>query len=186
MTLVCWAHPRSRGENRIACQSCQSGVGSSPLTREKPRSAHCIPRAWRLIPAHAGKTREGRTATASGSAHPRSRGENRQSSGIPPAGRGSSPLTRGKPSWRWAIPDVYGLIPAHAGKTKSDADPGRVERAHPRSRGENMYPSTYASAAAGSSPLTRGKRGRSSVRRRGRGLIPAHAGKTFASRRVTV
>ena len=56
LTLVCWAHPRSRGENRIACQSCQSGVGSSPLTREKPRSAHCIPRAWRLIPAHAGKT----------------------------------------------------------------------------------------------------------------------------------
>ena len=75
---------------------------------------------------------------------------------------------------------ALGLIPAHAGKTKSDADPGRVERAHPRSRGENMYPSTYASAAAGSSPLTRGKRGRSSVRRRGRGLIPAHAGKTVA------
>ena len=31
----CEAHPRSRGENRMACHSGQSGVGSSPLTRGK-------------------------------------------------------------------------------------------------------------------------------------------------------
>ena len=50
------AHPRSRGENRMACHSGQSGVGSSPLTRGKPIRKATRSALRRLIPAHAGKT----------------------------------------------------------------------------------------------------------------------------------
>ena len=51
-------------------------------------------------------------------------------------------------------------------------------RAHPRSRGENGAAGMGWDCAAGSSPLTRGKRPRRDLRARQRGLIPAHAGKT--------
>ena len=51
------AHPRSRGENRMACHSGQSGVGSSPLTRGKLHAHVSRESQHGLIPAHAGKTR---------------------------------------------------------------------------------------------------------------------------------
>ena len=52
------AHPRSRGENFISFPHYVLRVGSSPLTRGKPRRIpRRIPRP-RLIPAHAGKTLE--------------------------------------------------------------------------------------------------------------------------------
>ena len=50
--------------------------------------------------------------------------------------------------------------------------------AHPRSRGENPPVDACMLFVIGSSPLTRGKRGRGSTVRWSRGLIPAHAGKT--------
>ena len=52
-------------------------------------------------------------------------------------GEGSSPLTRGKhmlPSWKG--PEDR-LIPAHAGKTVGAGLRLVLDRAHPRSRGEN-------------------------------------------------
>ena len=54
-------------------------------------------------------------------------------------------------------------------------------RAHPRSRGENPLSVRATKLMSGSSPLTRGKP--SAWRRacRGRGLIPAHAGKTVTA-----
>ena len=70
-------------------------------------------------------------------AHPRSRGENTVTVSAGSSLRGSSPLTRGKPSDLITLTQAPRLIPAHAGKT----DDVRVERssvrAHPRSRGEN-------------------------------------------------
>ena len=52
------AHPRSRGENVALAEGVGPAMGSSPLTRGKP--ATCLRRACdsRLIPAHAGKTRQ--------------------------------------------------------------------------------------------------------------------------------
>ena len=52
----CWAHPRSRGENRSPSGVRVGLGGSSPLTRGKPDTLlgrHLHPG---LIPAHAGKT----------------------------------------------------------------------------------------------------------------------------------
>ena len=50
------AHPRSRGENPRTAASAGYCVGSSPLTRGKPRSAVQDHESDGLIPAHAGKT----------------------------------------------------------------------------------------------------------------------------------
>ena len=50
------AHPRSRGENRLARFRGGELCGSSPLTRGKPSNTGAACAGGRLIPAHAGKT----------------------------------------------------------------------------------------------------------------------------------
>ena len=77
--------------------------------------------------------------------------------------KGSSPLTRGKPSPARPRLGTPGLIPAHAGKTLSNVAATFVGRAHPRSRGEND--------------------GQRNQRVPAPWLIPAHAGKTCSSYR---
>ena len=75
-TGILTAHPRSRGENASACQSCSECPGSSPLTRGKQPDHHPTRNKLRLIPAHAGKTGDDPGAFPRVWAHPRSRGEN--------------------------------------------------------------------------------------------------------------
>ena len=72
------AHPRSRGENALLGTPTPVALGSSPLTRGKPRPSEQPSTRRRLIPAHAGKTRGRRGCSSGGGAHPRSRGENRR------------------------------------------------------------------------------------------------------------
>ena len=91
---------------------------------------------------------------------------------------GSSPLTRGKRAAASAAPTSWGLIPAHAGKTAFAAAAVQAARAHPRSRGENIYDMGFGYRERGSSPLTRGKQGLCFMFSMSFGLIPAHAGKT--------
>ena len=113
------AHPRSRGENRDQLSVEGGGLGSSPLTRGKPGACpNCSP-AGRLIPAHAGKTLCRTRPAKPAAAHPRSRGENSTSSTSSLTLHGSSPLTRGKPHRTVGRPGPPGLIPAHAGKTRT-------------------------------------------------------------------
>ena len=78
---------------------------------------------------------------------------------------------------------IEGLIPAHAGKTSAVCCATVSVEAHPRSRGENHSHGVLEAEAQGSSPLTRGKRGAVDGGRDGLRLIPAHAGKTQATRR---
>ena len=92
---------------------------------------------------------------------------------------GSSPLTRGKHIDRTCRQRQVGLIPAHAGKTRTPFCFHYGEWAHPRSRGENALDARRLTWEAGSSPLTRGKPLVQPLRERGTGLIPAHAGKTL-------
>ena len=91
------AHPHSRGENEANPSQRGLTTGSSPLTRGKRLYARKDRASMGLIPTHAGKTR-GRPRRPSGSgAHPHSRGENAACDDDRFPGRGSSPLTRGKP-----------------------------------------------------------------------------------------
>ena len=112
-------------------------------------------------------------------AHPRSRGENLGLRHARVEMEGSSPLTRGKhPDARVAWTSD-GLIPAHAGKTLSEARFPTGRRAHPRSRGENAPHADNPGNDAGSSPLTRGKHIGDDRLAEAWRLIPAHAGKTI-------
>ena len=111
-------------------------------------------------------------------AHPRSRGENCESSQVLLCELGSSPLTRGKLPSRPQPPAKTGLIPAHAGKTPLTASSWTKPPAHPRSRGENSRLHRRPHDEGGSSPLTRGKHLDLTAPDPSRGLIPAHAGKT--------
>ena len=173
------AHPRSRGENRGQIRVTWKTTGSSPLTRGKRlnRSDHAGDAG--LIPAHAGKTPTWSTPTVACWAHPRSRGENQPADTVHVRFNGSSPLTRGKPRARLAASSSRGLIPAHAGKTRSAPQPAGQPGAHPRSRGENGTTLGNAAASVGSSPLTRGKQCEIRHTQLLPGLIPAHAGKTY-------
>ena len=180
----CAAHPRSRGENSAAAKRRIVAAGSSPLTRGKRHFQALNNLVLRLIPAHAGKTTGAPHATTWWPAHPRSRGEN-----IPPGPRvvrveGSSPLTRGKPLLPLDPCGASRLIPAHAGKTIGGSLSPLPMTAHPRSRGENLSPSSWSHCRRGSSPLTRGKRIAKIAKRALGRLIPAHAGKTISSSRM--
>ena len=117
------AHPRSRGENIRPESSSTPKKGSSPLTRGKLDRGPDVRHAVRLIPAHAGKTLRVRPIDPRVPAHPRSRGENAFVVGATVTVRGSSPLTRGKPSRRSRWPARWRLIPAHAGKTRRRGRP---------------------------------------------------------------
>ena len=117
-SLACAAHPRSRGENPISLGNNSPDTGSSPLTRGKLCVFRGVRLRARLIPAHAGKTRQPRGRRPRLRAHPRSRGENRSVVTVHLIMWGSSPLTRGKPmSCRTVMIETS---------------------AHPRSRGENF------------------------------------------------
>ena len=174
-----WDHPRSRGENSVRQKACQQSTGSSPLTRGKPRDATVKPPPPGIIPAHAGKTQLSSAATSPPWDHPRSRGENILVPSSSVNGKGSSPLTRGKPPLESHQSRSPRIIPAHAGKTTPDGGRGGVSRDHPRSRGENGQGAVVTDRVPGSSPLTRGKRGASRAEDDFDGIIPAHAGKTF-------
>ena len=153
----CRAHPRSRGENGTPASARRSRSGSSPLTRGKLHRSARRQDQRRLIPAHAGKTWNHSTTTLTAAAHPRSRGENDAAEHELRAAQGSSPLTRGKrDAFAPGVGDP-GLIPAHAGKTTAGQCRRGRQRAHPRSRGENVLTRARPGGHHGSSPLTRGK-----------------------------
>ena len=181
--VACAAHPRSRGENTWGDSPSSYQFGSSPLTRGKRTETWGWYPETRLIPAHAGKTGRMVPVLRAARAHPRSRGENEIARAEDVNGNGSSPLTRGKRRLASMLTAHSRLIPAHAGKTCRDPSSESQDPAHPRSRGENLLLAVGVALHLGSSPLTRGKppfgrRGSTSPR-----LIPAHAGKTGASRR---
>ena len=157
LTATSTAHPRSRGENHAASTAALNVSGSSPLTRGKRNERRVLPRARRLIPAHAGKTCECIEMLGQAWAHPRSRGENGGNGASQDDSNGSSPLTRGKHGGRGPGCGWRRLIPAHAGKTSSPSPRSPRPAAHPRSRGENRGPLRRRGSTIGSSPLTRGK-----------------------------
>ena len=154
-------------------------TGSSPLTRGKHTCNGCSDLMRGIIPAHAGKTPSLPSRTSPTRDHPRSRGENDEFARVDPRAVGSSPLTRGKRSWLRPGIASGGIIPAHAGKTVLATPRYRFRRDHPRSRGENCDVLSLQAYYPGSSPLTRGKLYFNSALRATRGIIPAHAGKTY-------
>ena len=91
---------------------------------------------------------------------------------------GSSPLTRGGLSGRGVHSVLCGLIPAYAGRTRSNTASLISCWAHPRLRGADADDDSEPKRGVGSSPLTRGGLVADFPAFVSDGLIPAYAGRT--------
>ena len=137
-----------------------------------------------LIPARAGNTSGGFGVDCGDGAHPRSRGEHCQFSGILRREAGSSPLARGTHCQPLNLIVSVGLIPARAGNTSRLRLLAVRGGAHPRSRGEHRAHGHLPSGCRGSSPLARGTPSTYPTDPDVTGLIPARAGNTRGSLQV--
>ena len=117
------AHPRVCGENPGWFETVARDAGSSPRVRGKRRKREVGGVLLRLIPACAGKTARPTCQTVRGPAHPRVCGENVLMNEAAAHMMGSSPRVRGKQR-RTRVDCIHkGLIPACAGKTRTNSNP---------------------------------------------------------------
>ena len=153
-------HPRIRGEHGAPGTQAAGVDGSSPHTRGARRRRRCGGSARRIIPAYAGSTSYQRVSYPMVGDHPRIRGEHGILGPEPGVIRGSSPHTRGAHSNAPRFLYRLGIIPAYAGSTVCTSSGGMCERDHPRIRGEHIGVPFSLRSDVGSSPHTRGARGR--------------------------
>ena len=111
------AHPRVCGENKGVAVLGKGMKGSSPRVRGKLIGCAGVRVDDGLIPACAGKTVNIPHCICEEPAHPRACGENFYDIQPGDVLCGSSPRMRGKPHNHLQTALIYGLIPAHAGKT---------------------------------------------------------------------
>ena len=174
-------HPRTRGVYGTRWGERPVGGGSSPHTRGLHLAGQDRLHVIGIIPAHAGFTREACWSGTESWDHPRTRGVYGSPAGVRDQRGGSSPHTRGLPLPRPRASGVPRIIPAHAGFTSGSGGGQPPREDHPRTRGVYPHPPPSADYGHGSSPHTRGLRGRMiGVTRPGR-IIPAHAGFTSPS-----
>ena len=135
--------------------------------------------------------------------HPRACGEHSEDATKAYEQAGSSPRMRGTRGYAARARTLTGIIPAHAGNTRTPKNSTNTSTDHPRACGEHRKSTQKIDTPTGSSPRMRGTRGPemayndtkvgSSPRMRGTrgmrasrlsrsGIIPAHAGNTLLSR----
>ena len=91
---------------------------------------------------------------------------------------GSPPRMRGKHLGHKTHMRNAGITPAHAGKTLPPLSQPALSRDHPRACGENVDDVLAKGGQQGSPPRMRGKLGVDINADLGKGITPAHAGKT--------
>ena len=172
-------HPRSRGEYSPAGNFLFLELGSPPLTR-----GILFPQQWmksrlRFTPAHAGNTRQEKSACRTHKVHPRSRGEYQRSQNERSGRLGSPPLTRGIHCHCTSLNLWLRFTPAHAGNTYLMLVKSFTDEVHPRSRGEYRINKIKILGEKGSPPLTRGILLCFCFLWHIIGFTPAHAGNTL-------
>ena len=110
-------HPRIRGEHFSIEKQRKKICGSSPHTRGALLGWALCRGLRRIIPAYAGSTDAADLSGQTVEDHPRIRGEHAPRRYEPPAGRGSSPHTRGARRPHERIARICRIIPAYAGST---------------------------------------------------------------------
>ena len=128
-------HPRSRGVYGKSSNYWRRSQGSSPLARGLPTLLLSFIRDFRIIPARAGFTSEGRGGAGTTWDHPRSRGVYASRGSITQHSPGSSPLARGLRRRLREPLQALGIIPARAGFTLIRTSLRGIPLDHPRSRG---------------------------------------------------
>ena len=177
--LVNGDHPRACGEHRSVDEVLDGAEGSSPRMRGTPTRWSYTLRCGRIIPAHAGNTGILFSSAPQPGDHPRACGEH---GGYPVSYgeyRGSSPRMRGTLGGDRLKSHIAGIIPAHAGNTRTLRTQAGYYRDHPRACGEHRHFPYERVHNEGSSPRMRGTLSPSAVSRRLIGIIPAHAGNTY-------
>ena len=137
-----------------------------------------------IIPAYAGSTSAPKPARRACPDHPRIRGEHLSGAAVVAGGVGSSPHTRGARRTRPGRGGGTRIIPAYAGSTPIIHSTNRVDRDHPRIRGEHNTENNRPQPRSGSSPHTRGAPPDGKGKHAHRRIIPAYAGSTACRRFV--
>ena len=110
-------HPRACGENSMCSRHALYVPGSPPRMRGKRRDRRNHRHCSRITPAHAGKTIQRSIKSPPEQDHPRACGENCRGWPFRMCFSGSPPRMRGKLTKPEYSRTVYGITPAHAGKT---------------------------------------------------------------------
>ena len=174
-------HPRACGANHDGVIAVMPLTGSSPRMRGKPACSRPCIGVRRIIPAHAGQTREWARRPRVDADHPRACGANSCDAASGRIVTGSSPRMRGK----LGACDVHvcgqRIIPAHAGQTTCTARAVSSDADHPRACGANDLVDLPPPRDVGSSPRMRGKHRLAGHMLPAVRIIPAHAGQTASS-----
>ena len=146
---ACGAHDTSHG-GKIIC------MGSSPRMRGSLSSVYLTILLSGIIPAHAGLTRHEIQQLPTCRDHPRACGAHFLSRPCRLRMRGSSPRMRGS-RFEGTAADLHaGIIPAHAGLTRSSSSPWTAGWDHPRACGAHLAAGKVHDLDRGSSPRMRG------------------------------
>ena len=132
-------HPRACGAHATATTGVKAVEGSSPRMRGSPTQHQSLREVSGIIPAHAGLTlvEDGKNRTLWD--HPRACGAHAFCIANVNAGKGSSPRMRGSRCPCLACPLDVGIIPAHAGLTRSTTSTTSTMRDHPRACGAHLH-----------------------------------------------
>ena len=166
-----------RGEYKNNYKGNNFPPGSSPLARGVQLLSDASNQNPRIIPACAGNTTIVYVLLLPGD-HPRLRGEYQNQEKRLTCSLGSSPLARGIQLLKIRFLLSMRIIPACAGNTWVLRFNCRVDRDHPRLRGEYYKNFWNCSIVVGSSPLARGIHSQISKLRTCDRIIPACAGNT--------
>ena len=139
-----------------------------------------------IIPAHAGLTFKSDGDADTSRDHPRACGAHLLLAFVSDVLAGSSPRMRGSLFAVYFGDADEGIIPAHAGLTRTRMLGAASARDHPRACGAHLSIKHMKKAGPGSSPRMRGSLLADGGRFGFAGIIPAHAGLTRARACTTV
>ena len=166
------------GEKAVGLDHQVDILGSPPHVRGKGQGQGDGCDHQGITPAYAGKSCSSRRCCGCCWDHPRVCGEKPVAMHSCITSRGSSPRVRGKVCTAEHDERQPGIIPAYAGKRRSDWIIRSIYWDHPRVCGEKRNTLAPASSGKGSPPRMRGKVLLRILRVSGVGITPACAGKS--------
>ena len=177
-------HPRACGAHTQEQKRGLGFKGSSPRMRGSPLFSQFMQNIFGIIPAHAGLTPSVETPECIVWDHPRACGAHSNPCSMIATVMGSSPRMRGSLVALRVLRVEVGIIPAHAGLTRTVLSSGPSTGDHPRACGAHQFFPRTRESVQGSSPRMRGSQFVCSFLFCFYGIIPAHAGLTRAKLRT--
>ena len=134
-----WAHPRVRGDDKMASCAESGATGSPPRARGRPGRVDQLRPGQGLTPACAGTTSPSSWRRRRWRAHPRVRGDDDTADEMIEDLDGSPPRARGRREPPHRVVGRERLTPACAGTTRRRLGLVVACGAHPRVRGDDTW-----------------------------------------------